>query len=94
MYELEFNKWMSYKGLNSELLEELKTMKDSEKEDAFYKSLEFGTGGMRGIIGAGINRMNTYTIRKANYGFGKYLLLLYSDWYGNKILRKLEPATL
>ncbi|MCK5388234.1 MAG: phospho-sugar mutase, partial [Candidatus Izimaplasma sp.] len=54
-------------------------MNEEEKEDAFYKSLEFGTGGMRGIIGAGINRMNTYTIRKANYGFGKYLSLLYKN---------------
>ena len=77
MYELEFNKWMSFKGLDKEFLDELKTMNEEEKEDAFYKSLEFGTGGMRGVIGAGINRMNTYTIRKANYGFGKYLSLMY-----------------
>jgi len=77
MYELEYQKWMAVKDLNSEFLDELKAMNEEEKEDAFYKSLEFGTGGMRGIIGAGINRMNTYTIRKANYGFGKYLSLNY-----------------
>ncbi|MCD6482175.1 MAG: phospho-sugar mutase [Candidatus Izimaplasma sp.] len=63
-------------------------MNEEEKEDAFYKSLEFGTGGMRGIIGAGINRMNTYTIRKANYGFGKYLSLLYP----NEVLRGVVIA--
>lgn len=79
MYELEYKKWMAVKDLNVEFLDELKAMNEEEKEDAFYKSLEFGTGGMRGIIGAGINRMNTYTIRKANYGFGKYLSLLYPN---------------
>lgn len=77
MYELEYKKWMDVKDLNSEFLDELKAMTEDEKEDAFYKSLEFGTGGMRGVIGAGINRMNTYTIRKANYGFGKYLSIKY-----------------
>ncbi len=79
MYKLEYQKWMSFKGLDNEFLDELKTMKEEEKEDAFYRSLEFGTGGMRGVIGAGINRINTYTIRKANYGFGKYLSLHYKD---------------
>jgi len=73
MYELEYQKWLNFKGLDSEFLNELKTMDESEKEDAFYKNLEFGTGGMRGVIGAGTNRINTYTIRKANYGFGKFL---------------------
>jgi len=77
MYKEEYQKWLAFENLNIEFLEELKTMNDQEKEDAFYKSLEFGTGGMRGVIGAGINRMNTYTIRKANYGFGKYLSLKY-----------------
>ncbi len=77
MYELEYNKWMAVKDLDIEFLNELKAMNKEEKEDAFYKSLEFGTGGMRGVIGAGINRMNTYTIRKANYGFGKYLSFMY-----------------
>lgn len=77
MYELEYEKWKSFKNLDKELLEELESMNNTDKEDAFYKTLEFGTGGMRGIIGAGINRMNKYTIRKANYGFGKYLFNIY-----------------
>ncbi len=79
MYELEYKKWIAFKDLDNEFLEELKAMNEEEKEDAFYKSLEFGTGGMRGVIGAGINRMNTYTIRKANYGFGTYLSKLYPN---------------
>jgi len=79
MYELEYQKWMAVKDLDIEFLTELKAMNEEEKEDAFYKSLAFGTGGMRGVIGAGINRMNTYTIRKANYGFGKYLSLIYPN---------------
>jgi len=79
MYQEEYFKWLNFKDLDKEFLDELKTMDENEKEDAFYKSLEFGTGGMRGVIGAGINRMNTYTIRKANYGFGKYLSLKYPN---------------
>ncbi|MBN2604420.1 MAG: phospho-sugar mutase [Bacilli bacterium] len=79
MYQAEYEKWLNYKNLDSGLLAELKTMNEAEKEDAFYRTLEFGTGGMRGILGAGINRMNTYTIRKANYGFGKYLSLQYGS---------------
>ncbi|TVP95572.1 MAG: phospho-sugar mutase [Acholeplasmatales bacterium] len=49
-------------------------MTEDDITEAFYKPLGFGTGGMRGMIGAGINRMNIYTLRKAAYGFGKFLL--------------------
>ena len=79
MYQKEFEKWKSYEGLNEELKQELLSMDETAKEDAFYTTLAFGTGGMRGILGAGINRMNIYTIRKANYGFGKYLSEKYED---------------
>ena len=79
MYQEQYAKWMAYPGLEEELKQELNMMDDTAKQDAFYKSLEFGTGGMRGIIGAGINRMNLYTIRKANVGFGTYLKHLYGD---------------
>ena len=77
MFREEFEKWNSYRKLDDELRQELEAMNEETKKDSFYKSLEFGTGGMRGIIGAGTNRMNTYTIRKANFGFGKYLSLKY-----------------
>ena len=79
MYEQKYQEWLSFKGLDTELLEELKKMNEIEKEEAFYKDLAFGTGGMRGILGAGINRMNKYTIRRANYGFGKFLSNNYTD---------------
>ncbi|MCF7925711.1 MAG: phospho-sugar mutase [Candidatus Izimaplasma sp.] len=67
-------KWKSYKQLDKDLKEELFSLDNDALQDAFYKNLEFGTGGMRGIIGVGTNRMNQYTIRKANAGFAKYLL--------------------
>lgn len=56
--------------------EELRAIKDDEKEiqERFYKNLEFGTGGLRGIIGAGTNRMNVYTVRKATQGLANYII--------------------
>jgi len=72
--ELEYQKWISNENLDAQLRIQLEAMTDKEKEDAFYTNLEFGTAGMRGVIGPGTNRMNIYTIRKANVGFAKYLL--------------------
>ena len=60
-------------NLVDELKNELNSMSEEELRDAFYKDLEFGTGGMRGVIGAGTNRMNIYTLRKANYGYAMFL---------------------
>ncbi|MBM4764087.1 phospho-sugar mutase [Bacillus sp. B15-48] len=67
--------WSRYNGLDEELKQELAALKRDEKklEDAFYKELEFGTGGMRGEIGPGTNRMNLYTIRKATWGLAQYI---------------------
>ena len=48
-------------------------MDETAKEDAFYTDVEFGTAGMRGILGAGTNRLNIYVIQKANVGFAKYI---------------------
>ena len=63
--------WLS---LDPETAAELKSVTDpKELEDRFYKTLEFGTGGMRGIMGAGPNRMNSYTIAKAAQGLASYL---------------------
>lgn len=71
-----FEKWDSFEDLEPNLIQELKELKSDPValEDAFYKELTFGTGGMRGVIGAGINRMNVYTIRKAVNGLANYLL--------------------
>ncbi|HEY8395587.1 MAG TPA: phospho-sugar mutase, partial [Bacilli bacterium] len=71
-------KWKEYAALDAELKKELDLLNEAELQDAFYKDLEFGTAGMRGIIGPGTNRMNLYTLRRANYGYGKYLLNKYS----------------
>lgn len=74
-YKEVYQLWKDYPELNADLRTELEAMTDEgEIEDRFYQDLEFGTGGMRGKIGAGINRMNVYIVAKATYGLGKYLL--------------------
>ena len=70
----KYNQWKNNPNLDPALKSEIMAMTDKEIEDAFYTNLEFGTAGMRGILGAGTNRMNIYTVRKANVGFAKYLL--------------------
>ncbi|AST06088.1 phosphoglucomutase [Anoxybacillus flavithermus] len=69
-------KWLSYPHLDEQLKQQLLSMQADEKllEDSFYKNLEFGTGGMRGEIGPGTNRMNIYTIRKASEGLARYIV--------------------
>lgn len=71
-YEL----WMNSDYFDADVKRELKQIMDDpgEIEERFYKDLEFGTGGLRGIIGAGTNRINIYTVRKASQGLAKYLL--------------------
>ncbi|MFC4402809.1 phospho-sugar mutase [Gracilibacillus xinjiangensis] len=68
-------KWTSFATLDEKLLDQLKKVADNEKEleDSFYKNLSFGTGGMRGILGPGTNRMNIYTVRKAVEGLSIYI---------------------
>ncbi|MCA1059699.1 phospho-sugar mutase [Rossellomorea aquimaris] len=74
-WKTSWQKWSSYPHLDEEIKELLETMKGDDKslEDAFYKNLEFGTGGMRGEIGPGTNRMNIYTVRKASEGLARYI---------------------
>lgn len=74
MWKEELNKWLNYKDLDPSLKEELLNKNDKELEDMFYTTLSFGTGGMRGILGAGINRLNIYTIRRANNGLAQYII--------------------
>ncbi|MBB5325297.1 phosphoglucomutase [Anoxybacillus tepidamans] len=71
----KYRQWMTYKHLDEELKATLQQRSDDEKwlEDCFYKNLEFGTGGMRGEIGPGTNRMNVYTVRKASEGLARYI---------------------
>ncbi|MGG2933956.1 phospho-sugar mutase [Bacillus pacificus] len=74
-WKQEFSRWLSFAELDAELKEQLENMKQDEKkiEDSFYKNLEFGTGGMRGELGAGTNRLNVYTVRKATQGLAKFI---------------------
>jgi len=62
---------------DQDLVNQLKKYADFQIEDAFYRDLEFGTGGLRGVIGAGTNRMNVYTVAKATQGLAEYLLNKY-----------------
>lgn len=68
----KYQRWLE-EVKDKELLSELKKMNDKEIEDSFYKDLSFGTGGLRGTIGAGSNRMNIYTVAKATQGLANYL---------------------
>ncbi|MBP5350003.1 MAG: phospho-sugar mutase, partial [Clostridia bacterium] len=69
-YQAKYEEW---KKNAVELSAELSKMTDAEIEDAFYRDLEFGTGGLRGVIGAGTNRMNVYTVAKASQGLANYV---------------------
>lgn len=66
--------WKTFEGLESNLRKQLNEMSDDQLKDAFYAPLEFGTAGMRGIVGPGINRMNQYTVRQATKGLATLIL--------------------
>ncbi|MFA5696939.1 MAG: phospho-sugar mutase [Candidatus Izemoplasmatales bacterium] len=84
MWYDEYRRWVNNSYLHPELRNDLYHKTDAELEDMFFSSLSFGTGGMRGILGAGTNRMNIYTIRKANDGLARYLL----DRFGDQLRAK------
>lgn len=74
-YKKGYQNWLNQPELDGVLRQELEAISDEKEiEDRFYTDLEFGTGGMRGKMGAGNNRMNIYTVAKVTYGLGKYLL--------------------
>ena len=77
-YQFEFECWLKHVK-DEDNLKELNKMDASQKEDAFYRDLEFGTGGLRGVIGAGTNRINVYTVAKATKGLAEYLLKKYGE---------------
>lgn len=72
-YQKEYHRWLTKADMDPTLLEELRAMDEKQQEDAFYRDLSFGTGGLRGVIGAGTNRMNIYTVAKATQGLANYL---------------------
>ena len=69
----EYERWLAKATADADVAAELKTLDDAKIEDAFYRDLAFGTGGLRGVIGAGTNRMNIYTVAKASQGLADYL---------------------
>lgn len=75
-YKEQYEFWLKDSYFDEETRKELEGIKDNEAEieERFYKELEFGTGGLRGVIGAGTNRMNLYTVRKATQGLANYIL--------------------
>ncbi len=79
MYKEKYNQWLNSSKLDEKSKEILKAMPEAEIEDSFYKDIEFGTGGIRGVLGLGTNRLNIYNIRRINYGFGKYLVNNFPD---------------
>ena len=68
----EFERWLVNATADADVAAELKMLDDTKIEDAFYRDLAFGTGGLRGVIGAGTNRMNVYTVAKASQGLADY----------------------
>lgn len=73
-YMEKYNQWLNSAEIDVVIKEELRNITDEKEiEDRFYKDLEFGTGGLRGVIGAGTNRMNIHTVSKATQGFANYL---------------------
>lgn len=75
-YLEKYNEWLNDTAISEDDKEELETIKSDEKEieDRFYKDLEFGTAGLRGVIGIGTNRMNKYTVTKATQGLANYII--------------------
>lgn len=75
----EYERWLANATADADVVAELKTLDDAKIEDAFYRDLAFGTGGLRGVIGAGTNRMNVYTVAKASQGLADYLKKNYAE---------------
>ncbi len=75
-YQEQYQAWLSNPYFDEETKAELKAIANDDKEikERFYKDLEFGTAGLRGVIGAGTNRMNIYTVRKATQGLANYIM--------------------
>lgn len=95
-YKELYNEWLNNSCFDEETKAELRAINDDENEikERFYKELEFGTAGLRGIIGAGINRMNVYTVRKATQGLANYILKVGGNERGVAIAfdsRRMSP---
>ena len=76
-YMEEYKRWLEKADADADVAAELRAMDEVKIEDAFYRNLAFGTGGLRGTIGAGTNRMNVHTVAKASQGLADYLVRHY-----------------
>ena len=74
-----YNRWLNSARVDKATKEQLKAMNQQEIDDAFFKDVEFGTAGMRGVLGPGTNRLNDFTVKKATVAFGKYLLEIFPN---------------
>ena len=95
-YKAMYQQWLDNPYFDEETKAELKAIEGNEKEieDRFYMDLEFGTAGLRGVIGAGTNRMNVYTVRKATQGLANYILSVKGEAKGVAIAydsRRMSP---
>lgn len=95
-YKELYNEWLSNPYFDEETKEELRVIANDEKEieERFYTELEFGTAGLRGVIGAGVNRMNIYVVRKATQGLANYIIKMNSQDKGVAIAydsRRMSP---
>ena len=72
------NEWLS-PTFDADTQEKIKNLDESDLQESFYKDLEFGTGGMRGIMGVGTNRINKYTLGKSTQGLSEYLIKHFPD---------------
>ena len=74
-----YERWLNSSKVDEQTKAQLKAMNKEEIDDAFFKDVEFGTAGMRGVLGPGTNRLNDFTVKKATVAFGKYLLELFPN---------------
>ncbi len=104
-YMVRYEAWLARQDLDSELMAELISIKNDKTaiEDSFYKDLSFGTGGLRGVLGAGSNKMNIYTVAKATRGLAQYLTeafkapscaIAYDSRNKSDVFAKIAAATL
>ena len=77
--EQNYQRWLNSPKVDEKTKEELKAMSQAAIDDAFFKDVEFGTAGMRGVLGPGTNRLNEFTVRKATVGYAQYVLELFPN---------------
>jgi len=91
-YQEEYKKWCENPFFDQKTKEELKQIENNQKEieDRFYQELEFGTAGLRGVMGAGCNRMNEYTVGKATQGLANYIKKKKEEERSMELIEKLQ----